>query len=44
MEKVEYSEETRYVWDCPKCGNCNEECEEPEEEVICYECYTEYKV
>lgn len=40
MEKVKYSEETRYVWECPICYYINEETEDLtyEEEIICGSC------
>lgn len=28
MPKIEINEETRYCWECPSCGDYNEECED----------------
>ncbi len=40
MKRSEIGEETRYVWECPKCGEFNEECEDPvyEESYMCEYC------
>jgi predicted RNA-binding Zn-ribbon protein involved in translation (DUF1610 family) len=45
MEKPEVSEETRFCWDCPSCGNLAEECDDPRETdfYYCEECGWEWK-
>ena len=32
----DFSEEVRYVWDCPLCGYCNEQPDDPNYEESCY--------
>lgn len=49
MDKIninDFSEETRYVWKCPKCEQYNEECEDPsyEEEVTCEGCSETFEI
>jgi len=40
IKRESISEEIRYVWKCPNCGDCNESNEDPdyEEEFYCDGC------
>ena len=46
MKRSEISEEIRYVFECPKCGELNEQCEDPEDEttVLCDFCTQEIEI
>lgn len=48
IKRSEITEETRYVWECPKCGYYNETPDDPnyEESVFCEneECSTDFKL
>ena len=34
----EISEESRWVFDCPECGECSESCDEPRDTINCEQC------
>ncbi len=40
MKRTDVGEEIRYIWDCPKCLEYNEECEDPnyEDSYVCEHC------
>lgn len=42
MEKIEVFEETKYCWDCPKCGDYN--VSDADRIVCCEHCGEEFKV
>ena len=45
METVDVHEVSRYAWECPKCGEWNEQDDSPEYEdcIVCDSCKEEFE-
>ena len=46
MKRSEITEETRYVWVCPKCKEYNEDCEDHDHDefLYCENCSEEFEL
>jgi uncharacterized protein YbaR (Trm112 family) len=46
IKREDISEETRYVWECPKCQHFNESCDDPnyEESMWCEDCNESFDI
>ena len=46
IKRDDIAEEIRYCWECPKCGQRNEETDDPDSmtDYFCDECNTDFEI